>query len=199
MKTNTRLALFTALVAAMPMSGFCLDLLPDGGSISGGKSFFKNHADVTSGRLALRWDWKEELFSQKTWKIDSYVELSYSQWKSHFSDGDPKTPDTKNKIWQSSLSPILRLSPKSSRTIDPFFDFGVGLSYQSDKDLAQQNSSAINMGGTIQFELRLMGGFKFGAQKNYEIAYGWFHYSNAYLHSKNEGLDFQMLSLSMNW
>lgn len=81
----------------------------------------------------------------------------------------------------------------------PFLDVGVGLSYQSEQDLEKKLRSPINMGGHTQFEIRTMLGIQFGDSKQYELTYGWFHYSNAYLHSQNEGLDFQMLGMTMKW
>ena len=69
----------------------------------------------------------------------------------------------------------------------------------SDPDLKQEHPSGINMGGRWLFELRLMAGFSFGDRQQYDIRYGWFHYSNANLNTLNESMDFHTITLGWRW
>ena len=180
----------------MPLTSSALDLVPDGVSVSGGK-YIHSKADLSNVRVAVRWDWGHDFLSSPNWKLDGYFDVGYSQWHSHLSAKDNPSPNAADKAWQVGFSPVFRFTPQSQGSIVPFFDFGVGVSYQSEKDLEKKLKSPINMGGHTQFEIRTVVGVQLGA--NIELAYGWFHYSNANLHPKNEALDFQMLSLGMKW
>ncbi len=188
----------SVFLGAMPFKAYSFDIAPDGIFVTGGK-YIPNKADLTNARIALRWDWNRDFISHPNWKLDGYFDLGYSQWKSHLSAKDKPSPNGAKKAWQVGFAPVFRLSYQSESAIAPFLDFGVGVSYQSKKNIEKKLKSPINMGGHTQFETRAMVGIQFGAQKNYEVAYGWFHYSNAGLHPQNEGLDFQMLSLGMKW
>ena len=190
--------LASVAIALAPQASFGLDLVPDGVSLSGGK-YIHSKADLSKARVAIRWDWNQDFLSSPNWKLDGYFDLGYSQWRSHLSAKDNPSPNAAKKAWQVGFSPVFRLSPELGSGIVPFLDFGVGASYQSEKDLEKKLKSPINMGGHTQFEIRTMVGLKFGGRENVELAYGWFHYSNANIHPKNEALDFQVLSLTVKW
>ena len=55
------------------------------------------------------------------------------------------------------------------------------------------------MGGRWQFEIRVMAGLLFGERQQYEISYGWVHYSNAGINEMNESIDFHMLKAGWRW
>lgn len=55
------------------------------------------------------------------------------------------------------------------------------------------------MRGNWQFEIPMMAGLSFGEQQQYDIRYGWLHYSNAGLHSLNETIDFHAITLGWHW
>ncbi len=199
MKMKRWSAIFGAvLLCTTPFKAYSLDRKPDGISLTGGDGLNKR-SELSNFRAAVRWDWDADLLNSRNWRLDGYFDLGYSQWKSRLSREDQPTSDGAKKAWQVSLTPVFRLSPKTDNAIVPFVDFGVGVSYQSKKNLEKESRSPLRMGGHTQFEGRLMVGFQFGDQHDYEIAYGWFHYSNASLHPNNDGLDFQMLSFVMKW
>lgn len=176
-----------------------MDIMPDGISFDIGQSLFKK-AELSRERIALRWNWDRDFLTTPDWRLDGYFEFGYSHWRSHLSTGDTRSMYGADKAWQVGFSPVFRLTPESTPwSFIPFFDFGIGASYQSEEDLEQERLSAINMGGHTQFEIRAMIGSQFGNRQQFEIAYGWYHYSNAYLHNNNEGLDFQVLSALYRW
>ncbi len=191
-------AAFALTVSLVPLSGQALDLKPDGMAVTHGK-YIPNKADISNTRISLKWDWNRDFLESSGWKLGGYFDLGYSRWRSHLSDEDQPSPDGADKAWAASFSPVFRLEPEISSTFVPFLDFGVGVSYQSEKDLEKKLKSPINMGGHTQFEIRTVAGVRFGRLKQFELSYGWFHYSNANLHPQNEGLDFQLLSLGWNW
>ncbi len=190
-------ALCAALV--LPFNSHGLDLTPDGASASYGKNL-SNKANISNTRMSLRWNWdKDFLPNSSSLRLDGYFDLGFSNWRSHLSAKDQPSPDGAGKAWAVGFSPVFRLQPKSSSSVIPFLDFGVGASYQSEKNLEKKLKSPINMGGHTQFEIRTVAGIQFGAKHQYEVAYGWFHYSNANLHPQNEAIDFQVLSFTLNW
>ena len=181
-----------------PTKSHALDLIPDGVTASYGE-YAGNKADLSNTRLSLRWNWNKNLIENDSLTLSGYFDLGYSRWRSHLSAKDQPSPNAADKIWAVGFSPVFRLAPQSSAMVVPFLDAGVGVSYQSEKDIEKKLKSPINMGGHTQFEIRAGAGIMFGESKQYELAYHWFHYSNANIHSQNEGLDFHMLSLSMQW
>ena len=199
---NNKQLLLTTLafsLLSLPSSAAAINLMPDGINLGIGQSLFKK-ADLSREALALRWDWNRDFMTTPNWRLDGYFELGYSQWRSHLSSSKVRSVYAADDAWQVSFAPVFRLQPEQfSGEVTPFFDFGVGLSYQSEEDIEQERLSAINMGGHGQFEIRAMIGVQLGASKQFEIAYGWHHYSNAYLRDENEGLDFQSLHVHYRW
>ena len=130
--------------------------------------------------------------------MQGYGEFSFGYWKSTLQPAQVRKRTGAKQIYQFSLSPVLRLTTQQPLfdNITPFVDAGVGGSYQTAKNLEQEHSSGINMGGHWQFELRLVTGITFGQKETFEISYGWFHYSNAHLNAHNEGLDFRTIQLT---
>ncbi len=198
MQTLSRAVLVSVLAVHAPVV-HALDLIPDSVTLGLGQSILKK-AHITSERVGLRWRWDRDFANSLDWVLNGYFELGYSQWQSQLSSNKTRSINGADKAWQASFAPVFRLTPAYTNwRVQPFFDFGIGLSYQSETDLEQQRLSAINMGGHTQFEIRTAVGVQFGDANQYEISYGWFHYSNASLHDENEGLDLQMLSFALNW
>lgn len=193
-------ALFLAVFAALP-TATSADLQPDKVSLAYGQSiapFTDRQADINQYRLALAWNLSDALWTTESLRLQSYAELAVGYWKSTLNPIQDSSRIGSDSVKQISLSPVFRLT--SANTLigetSPFFDFGVGISYQSEEDIEQQHLSGINMGGQWQFEIRTMIGLTLGENNPFEVSYGWMHYSNAYLNSDNEGLDFQTLQLA---
>ena len=185
-------------VMVLPLSTQALDLTPDGIAVGYGK-YIKSKADLSNTRVSLQWDWNRDFISSPNWKLGGYFDLAVSNWRSHLSAKDQPSPEGAAKAWAVSFSPVFRFEPETNMMLAPFFDFGVGASWQSKKDIEKKLKSPINMGGHTQFEIRAVAGVRFGTNKQYELSYGWFHYSNANFHPKNEALDFQMAELGWRW
>ena len=183
--------LFTAVV---PKS-VAMDWAPDGVALGYGK-YLHDRADLSDYRASLLWDWNQDWLASPAWRLSGYFDLSLNHWKSHLSQSDQPSPDGASKVWAVSFSPVLRLESVIAAAFNVFFDGGVGLSYQNKKDIEKKLKSPINMGGHSQFEIRTHVAVRIGGQRQYELAYGWFHYSNANIHAENEGLDFQLVRLT---
>ena len=189
-----------AVLSALPLLTHA-DWQPDRLSFAYGQffsPFSSRHAEIDQYRLGLAWQLSDELWSSDSLLIQSYAELALGQWKSRLNATEDSRRIGADSVQQISLSPVFRLTSTGPLLgeISPFLDFGVGVSYQSEEDIEQQDLSGINMGGHWQFETRAMIGMSLGENSPMEVSYGWMHYSNAYLHEANEGLDFQTLQMT---
>lgn len=72
----------------------------------------------------------------------------------------------------------------------PYLDVGIGLSWVSKKTVCSRE-----LGIQFQFEDRLGVGFRFGDNRQYDVGYRVIHFSNAYLDSRNAGINLHLLVL----
>ncbi len=177
------------------------DWQPDRFSLAYGQFFsplVNRHAEIGQYRLSLAWDLSHSLWTSDILLLQSYAELAFSRWNSTLNPIEDSRRIGAESATQVSLTPVFRLTSTNPMFCEtsPFFDFGVGVSYQSEEDIEQQHLSGINMGGNWQFEIRAMVGLTLGNDNPFEVSYGWMHYSNANLNSDNEGLDFQTLQMT---
>ena len=152
-----------------------------------------HNADLRQYRLGLVWQLSDDVWSSKSARLASYVELGAGYWKSHLDVPYDANRVGADEVRQISLTPMFRLiaTEPFAETLFPFLDAGVGVSYQDEEDIEKEQLSGINMGGKFQFEIRLMLGVEFGQKQQFELSYGWMHYSNAHINEINEGMDFQ--------
>ncbi|OED44246.1 hypothetical protein ACH42_08095 [Endozoicomonas sp. (ex Bugula neritina AB1)] len=181
-----------------------IDWSPDGINASYGKYLpvvKSRDADFSNYRVGLVWDWNQPLYQSDRFELGGYFELAGSVWKSNLSASDNPSPDGKHRATAVSFSPVIRLSSRNPvwGTATPFVDVGAGGAWLSEVDLEKEKQSPINMGGHWQFELRLMAGLRFGERQQYEIRYGWMHYSNAYINDLNESIDFHVMTFGWYW
>ena len=185
-------------------SVFAINLKPDGMSASYGQ-----YLPVVSGReasyhnyrLSLVWDWEQNVYQSDSVNFGGYFELAGGVWKSRLSSSDNLSPEGKKKANIISLSPVFRISSVKPNigSMVPFIDLGAGVAWLSETDLEKKKKSPINMGGHWQFELRLMAGVLFGDKQQYEMRYGWLHYSNAHINALNESIDFHVATFGWRW
>ena len=181
-----------------------LDLSPDGVSVSYGQYLevvSDRKANYNNYRAALQWDWGNELYRSDSLTLNGYFELAGSSLQSRLSESDNPSPDGHDSATVISFSPVLRFSSTQTvfATMRPFIDIGAGGAWFSEKDLEKKRKSPINMGSHWLFELRLAAGVTFGQNQEYEIHYGWLHYSNANIASQNESIDFHAITFGWRW
>ncbi|WP_257266170.1 acyloxyacyl hydrolase [Endozoicomonas sp. ONNA2] len=175
------------------------DLTPEGASVGYGH-YLENKAELDDYRASVRWNWnKAWLEDSDTWRLTGYSDLAINFWISRLGPEDQPSPDGAANVYAISFSPVLRLEHNTSDAMRLFVDAGVGLSYQSKKDIEKKLKSPINMGDHTQFEIRTMIGSRFGDQMQYEVSAGWFHYTNAILDNQKEALDFGVLQFGYWW
>ncbi|MBO9496151.1 acyloxyacyl hydrolase [Thalassotalea sp. G20_0] len=189
-----------AVIALMPTVTHA-DWQPDKITLAFGQfiaPFDDRQADINQYRLALAWDLSDSLWTSESLLLQSYAELALGNWKSTLNPMRNSYRVGADSVKQISFSPVFRFTGNGLLIgqTSPFLDLGVGVSYQSEKDIEQQDFSGINMGRRWQFETRAMVGLTLGEGNPFEVSYGWMHYSNADLKDDNEGLDFQTLQLA---
>ena len=179
------------------------DIKPDGFNLTYGQYLpirSARNADYDNVRIGLVWEWEEPLYQWDSVQLDGFFELSGSHWNSTLKSKN-KSPNSASEIWAVSFSPVFRVMPIRPlwENVTPFIDAGVGGTWISEKDLEKEKTSPINMGGHFQFEVRLMAGFRFGNEQQYELRYGWIHYSNADLYKHNESMNFHLVTAGWYW
>ncbi len=192
----------SATLLIQTQSAHAEDFVPDSINVSYGQYLdlvSSRSADFTNLRLGITWDWKKGFYQSDNMVLSSYFELAASSWKSNLTASDNPSPDGKDKVTAISFSPVLRMAFLPKASVRPFIDLGVGAAYLSEQDLEKEKKSPINMGGHSQFEIRVMAGIEFGSKQQFELSYGWFHYSNAGLHSMNESIDFHLATFGYKW
>ena len=178
----------------LPMHSLA-DWAPDKVRVGYGKYInlaFKRIADIRQYKLGVVWSLTDELWASQSIRLESYAELGFGYWKSELNPTEHPARIGSKEINQISLVPMFRFITQAplGSSIYPFLDFGVGPSYQDQEDIEQGHLSGINTGGKFQFEIRLLAGIEFGSEQQFELSYGWMHYSNANINDINEGLDF---------
>lgn len=197
--------IFTAGAAIfLPFPVSALDVTPDGLSATYGQYLAAvdgREASYNHYRLGIVWDWHRELYRSDSLVTSSYFELAGSSLQSRLNASDHPSPDGKDRAAVISFSPVFRFSSASPLFANafPFVDAGVGGAWISEKDLEKKKKSPINLGSHWLFELRLGAGFAFGEEQQYEVSYGWLHYSNAGLASQNESIDFHSVTFAYKW
>ena len=129
----------------------------------------------TPFRIGLRGDTDYRWFDSGTGYLSANYELALSRF------ADSERPAT-----AISLSPVLTYNFKTSTRFEPFVEFGIGLSWVSEKNIGQSEC-----GSHFQFEDRLGAGFRIGA---HDWTLRYIHYSNAGFEEPNDGLDLVMLN-----
>lgn len=181
-----------------PFTSTVADYVPDSMAVGYGY-FLYDKADLHAYRLGVRWDWNRDWLEYK----ERLVLTGYSEVAFSYLDSQLASPtdgvESDGQLYAVSFSPVLRLEHKTTDYLRLFADAGVGVSFQTEKNLDKKGKSAINMGGHVQFEISAMAGARFGDRLQYEVSAGLLHYSNGYLHDKNEGLDFGVMQLAYHW
>lgn len=140
-------------------------------------------------RVALRHGVKNEWFQRKPWPVGAYFEGAYY----HLGNAKNPRPDpekhSNTSLDAGAIAGVLRFHRKEKwGWIYPYVDIGVGLSYLTKKEIGGRE-----LGMHFQFEDRLGFGFQAGEHRQWDIGYRFLHFSNAFLGSKNHGIDLHLI------
>ncbi len=131
--------------------------------------------DIDIYRLGLRRDFESRWFESRVGYLSGYYELSLNYWR-----------DIEDKSVGIALSPVFRYSFYT--TVPVYIEAGIGISLFNSTIIGKHNMSS-----AFLFEDRIDAGVEF---KEFDINFGYMHYSNGGIKEPNEGIDIFKLSLS---
>ncbi|MEE8342692.1 MAG: acyloxyacyl hydrolase, partial [Gammaproteobacteria bacterium] len=76
----------------------------------------------------------------------------------------------------------------------PFLEVGTGVSIFSNRRLANKGANPRFFGTRFQFMTHAGAGMRFGDQQQFEIKIRKYHYSNANVDRRNQGMDLYLLT-----
>lgn len=137
--------------------------------------------EVDIYRLGLQRGFQNPLWQGQRTRLDVYLEASVSHW-----DGD----DT--DLTAVALSPVFRLSwPLGPGQYETYLEGGIGAAFLSRTEIAGREFST-----TFQFEDRLGIGVR---GERIDLHYRFMHYSNGGLEKPNNGIDFHVIGLAVQF
>jgi lipid A 3-O-deacylase len=163
-------------------------------NLSIGKVYASNGISLSYGngvtglkslRIGVQQLWDEAWCKEHLRVLQGYWELS--AYHMHRTNQDDLY---NNKLTVLSFSPVFRLYKPDLilQNKNIYVEFAIGVA-----QLSKRTLGARELGTNFQFEDRLGFGLQFGKNKQYDIGYRVFHFSNAYIGHKNHGINLQML------
>jgi hypothetical protein len=141
------------------------------------------HKDVYFTRLNFRWLHRKNLFEIGDFSLDSYHSFSFGKWQSEIDVSDT------GSITTIDYAPIFRIEKLNS--FMPFLEYSIGGSLISRYEINDKK-----LGGSFSFNHMLGIGYKFN-KFNFSLKYQ--HYSNNGIYEENNGVNFYLISLSLNY
>ena len=189
-------ALWVALISN-PASGDPLARSGDTSQAQGtpwsiGAAWGSGSEDSDTLRLSFSKPWKRRWFEGGRAYLTGYWEVSVARFRNAVSHV-PADDGTAN-LWNLAAAPVFRLQFElgDARSIQPFLDLGVGVSFMSDQNFRTGKARSRPLGSRFQFEDRGAIGIR---GQRWELAYQRMHYSNLDLASANHGIDAHLLQL----
>ncbi|CAM3469237.1 acyloxyacyl hydrolase [Parendozoicomonas haliclonae] len=172
----------------------------DGIIISGGEDF-ASKAELRSYRISVFKEWESKWFNDGDWYVGGYFDASLNRWNSRLSKRAQISKKGEDQITAVAFSPVFRITRKSPwfGSWTPFGEAGIGLAYQSGSMLRAKDEDPVDMGMKLQFEDRIGVGFTFGSRQQYQVILRAFHYSNAGLHSENDGFNLHEIAFGYSF
>ncbi len=183
-----------ALMGAARIFGLlALLLLPAAGAFAHGVSFGdgRGNADFLALRAAVQWEGPLDGFKGKLGIADSYLDASYSKWRSVSVEATPFAPRRGyREVRVLSLAPVWRwnvpgLGGEASAV---YGEYGVGLAHLSSVELEDAKGEQRHLGSTWVFESRVSLGVR-SLPHGGDVNIRFLHLSNANLASQNDGID----------
>ena len=148
---------------------------PDGISLGVGKG----NGSIKVLKGGMRKNFNHHWFDSRTGRLTGYWEFSLGYWT--------ETPDN---IFALGLSPVFVYEFRSMASGHQFYiNGGIGVALISDTQIGTRDMSS-----TFQFEDQLGLGLRFGNNRQYDLNFGFLHYSNARLKAPNDGIDIWLLT-----
>ncbi|NDU85462.1 MAG: acyloxyacyl hydrolase [Ferrovum sp.] len=146
---------------------------------------YGNHTDME--RLSWSRAWASRWFTDHSWAVGGYWDVSVGHWTPHASSG------SNLEVNDYSITPVFRYAPtQATGNYIPFLEAGIGAHYLSQHDLY----SGHDMSTHFQFGDHVGAGLTLGPQHDWDVMMRLQHLSNAGIQNPNPGINFIQLRLS---
>ncbi|MCG2634978.1 MAG: acyloxyacyl hydrolase [Gammaproteobacteria bacterium] len=177
----------TTTRVVLGLLGFLIVVLPAAASPGGvGLNAGGGEDSIDLYRLdLLSPQWQQSWFDEGKWHWRGHWELGLAHW-----DGDT-SQGKRESLSDWSVTPVIRLQPKSGGRWMPYFEAGLGVHLLSHTSVDRRS-----FGTAFQFGTLIGAGFRCGRDSRFEAGYRYQHISNASIKSPNDGMDFHMIRLA---
>lgn len=160
-------------------------------------SYGEARHDINSHQLGIVKSLDKRWFTEGNWYLSAQAELTLGGWNNNEEVEEFTAIGDRDNLTLT-LLPVLRLQPYQPYfgSLHPFVEIGIGVSFLEKTKLRSEGSNPVDLGSHWQFADVVGAGLRWGKARKYEIAYRFYHYSNADLGSSNDGIDFNQLSLT---
>lgn len=160
-------------------------------------SYGEARHDINSHQLGIAKSLDKRWFTEGNWYLSAQAELALGGWNNNEEVEEFTAIGDRDNLTLT-LLPLLRLQSYHPYfgSLYPFVEIGIGVSFLEKTKLRSEGSNPVDLGSHWQFADVAGVGLRWGKARKYEIAYRFYHYSNADLGSSNDGIDFNQLSLT---
>ena len=179
-KTIFRNTLIVAALAVSASSAAHADALRLG---------YAHGQDTDDYGIEVRFDRDAPLREFKSSLLTTAVDVGLGVFQGH------KHPSEHNNVKTLFVTGTIRWSRAPTGPVQPFAEFGLGLSALSEQSINGNRS----FGSSFEFNELIRLGLRFGARRQYEVTIGGQHFSNAGLHPPNDGITYAAVTGAWYW
>ncbi|MDE3009636.1 MAG: acyloxyacyl hydrolase [Pseudomonadota bacterium] len=167
------------LSTALPITAaLAAESARDGVAIEAGSGY---HVDMA--RLSLNREWERKWFTDHSWVLGGYWDLSLGAWHAHNPAGG------NHDVTDVGITPVWRVTERERSAIAPYGELAVGAHYISEHRIY----SGRDMSTHFQFGDHVGAGVSFGEQHAWDLGLRLQHMSNAGLKNPNPGINFYQI------
>lgn len=139
-------------------------------------------------RAGAVWQWDSQWFDQGDWKLSGYWEAEIGQWQSRNAVGNQKY------FTDIGFTPVFRFEQKFPSALVHYLEGAIGAHLITPvfNNTNRRFSTAFQFGNHIGI------GMRFGARRQFDLAYRLQHLSNGAIKKHNPGINFNQVNL-MYW
>jgi len=146
--------------------------------------------NFTPMRAAVLWDFGAVWTDNCLWDLNLLYESSVGMW-----NGSLGLTGGNDKVEVFTVSPTFRfnrMKALGSTKAYPYIELSIGASLLSQTEFGGRILST-----SYQFEDKIGVGLRFGEDKEYDINYRFFHYSNASMKRPNSGINLHLITFGL--
>ncbi len=153
---------------------------------------------VDALRISAEWVWPYRWYHRKGWLFSGYWEVGLNHWHNNIKPprNFKENANATHEMWVVDATPVFRWQRETPTVLGliPFLEIGTGVSLFSNRRLASKGFDPRMFGIRFQFRIHMGAGFRFGEAQQFELILRRYHYSNANIDRRNQGMDLIMLA-----